>query len=136
VPSREHGLQRPSAAGLNDPYTESLGASIISEENVHRYLTTAAERPSNRSYDLQTVSGETLPALKGALVGLILGRSAQRIWVFVGKIKNTFLLVLEVLRTQDREVDFQHRLLRMDEEVSLWRPELRPRFLCCDNSVW
>jgi hypothetical protein len=72
------------------------------------------------------VPGETLPALQGALMELILGRSAQKIWVFVGKIKDRFFLVLEVLRTPDGEVDFQHRVLRMDEEVSLWRPKLRP----------
>jgi predicted aspartyl protease len=84
-------------------------------------------RPS-RAYVLQTASGETNPVLKEALVELIMGRRALKLWVFVAGIADEFILGLDVLRAYDASVDLGRHLLRLgQEEVTLWRPGVQPK---------
>jgi predicted nucleic acid-binding Zn finger protein len=58
-------------------------------------------------------SGETIPVLKEGLVELTLGRSALKIWVFVAKITDYFILGLDVLRVSDASVDLGQHVLRL-----------------------
>jgi hypothetical protein len=55
------------------------------------------ERELTRPYFQQMASWDTLPVLKGALVGLTLGRRPLRMWVFVPEV-TVFTLGLDVLR--------------------------------------
>jgi hypothetical protein len=69
------------------------------------------ERKPSRSYVLQIASEETIPVVYGALVELTLGRRALRIWVFLAKITDEFILGLDVLRAYDASVDLGRHLL-------------------------
>jgi hypothetical protein len=48
-------------------------------------------------------SGRTIPVVKEALVQLILGQQALKIWVFVIDITDEFILVLDILRPTTRQ---------------------------------
>jgi hypothetical protein len=52
------------------------------------------EKKPSRPYILQAAPGETLPLLKEALVEVTLGRNALRIWLYVTKITDVFVLAL------------------------------------------
>jgi hypothetical protein len=86
------------------------------------------EMQPNPSLTLQTVSGEDLSILKEAFVTLIFGRRPLKFWVSVADITNEFILGLDVLCAYDACVDIGRQTLRLaEEEVSLWRPGVRPR---------
>jgi hypothetical protein len=53
------------------------------------------QRKTNRAYVLQTASGESIPLMMEALVGLTVGRRALRFWVFVADVKDEFIIGLD-----------------------------------------
>jgi hypothetical protein len=58
---------------------------------------------------------------------LNLRRRPLKIWVFVVKITNKFILGLDILRAYDASVNTGRQTLPLvEEEVSLWSPEAGP----------
>jgi hypothetical protein len=81
------------------------------------------KREPSMKCTLQTTSEETLPILKEAFVTLTLERLPLKIWVFVAKSTDVFILGLDVLRARDAAVDQKRLVLRLGkEEVPLRRP--------------
>jgi hypothetical protein len=106
--------------------TIDTGASVTTAQP--DIVTGQPERKPSRAYVLQTACGETIRVLKEALVELTLGWRALRIWVFVTKVMDEFILGLDVLRAYDASVDLGCHLLRLGwEEVMLWRPGAQPK---------
>jgi hypothetical protein len=86
------------------------------------------ERQLSQRFNLQTVSGETLPILKEVFLTLTLGRCPLIIWVFVANITNELNLGLDILCAYDASVDLGRQTLRLaGEEISLWSPGAGPR---------
>jgi hypothetical protein len=55
--------------------------------------------------DAQVGSGRTIPVVREALRGLTLGQRALNIWVFVGDVREEFILVLGTPQAYHATVD-------------------------------
>jgi hypothetical protein len=65
--------------------------------------------------------------VKEALIELNLGRPTLRIWVFLAEITDEFILGLNVLRAYNASVDVGRHLLRLAQEVTLWKTGVQPK---------
>jgi hypothetical protein len=73
------------------------------------------EREPDPGFNLQTVSGESLPILKEDLTQ-ILGCCPLRMWDSIADITDELILGLDILRAYDASVDIGRQNLRLAEE--------------------
>jgi hypothetical protein len=85
------------------------------------------ERDVPKKACVRSISGQTLPILKEALVKLTLGKRLLITWVFVASITEEFMLGLDVMYAHDAVVDLRRHVLRLGgEEVLLRCPFVQP----------
>jgi hypothetical protein len=82
------------------------------------------ERDVTRKTYVRSISGQTLPIFKEALVKLTMGKCLLTAWVFVADITEEFTLGLDIMYAHNAVVDLRRHVLRLgDEEVPLRLPE-------------